>query len=457
MMTRFAPITCSPVQSPSSAVLPIARCRLYIGRTWTVKVRNPRTCSAAAADAVGSAGGAFPDPKEEVYKVFPRRKERDPYKLLGVAREAYFEEVQDARNFLYEEYKWHAPSRESIELAYDTILQEKMNVRNKFGFKPRRNRTQDRYGSSAFLRKLLTSMRGGIAGSKALFRLRVEQDHHSMRRLSFFQQLQQKFEPSVPMPTIVNDGSIFVILALWVRAPLPGCMFLGAGRGGGGQHGRPTRGDPTLPIAAAIALAAYRLLIKGRSATQMDLFFGNSPVWGALGTTFLGLAVGFLIRTGSARISALGFAHETGCQSLSVVPRLVDVPTDSNSLPDWYRGRSLKGAPVHSSNTSHGLPAQVHNPRDAHPNNMERIISEIERLYGERQTEIVAFLFVWATGGVMISVVIPGKAVAAATSAPDCNAHAQTSTPSLAWGGPSGGPERESLIRPSNGPVHGVT
>lgn len=40
--------------------------------------------------------------------------------------------------FFMQEYKWHAPSREAIELAYDSILQEKMNVRNKFGFKPRR-------------------------------------------------------------------------------------------------------------------------------------------------------------------------------------------------------------------------------------------------------------------------------------------------------------------------------
>jgi hypothetical protein len=37
-----------------------------------------------------------------------------------------------------QEYKWHAPSKEAIELAFDDILQEKMKVRNKFGFKPPR-------------------------------------------------------------------------------------------------------------------------------------------------------------------------------------------------------------------------------------------------------------------------------------------------------------------------------
>ena len=35
-----------------------------------------------------------------------------------------------------QQYRGHEHSRESIELAYDRILQEKMNVRHKHGFKP---------------------------------------------------------------------------------------------------------------------------------------------------------------------------------------------------------------------------------------------------------------------------------------------------------------------------------
>ena len=50
--------------------------------------------------------------------------------------DASFEEVQDARNFLVEQYKGHEASRESIELAFDDILQEKIKLRAKFGFKP---------------------------------------------------------------------------------------------------------------------------------------------------------------------------------------------------------------------------------------------------------------------------------------------------------------------------------
>lgn len=123
---------------------------------------------------------------------------------LGLSREASFEEVQDSRNYLYEvcptscptislsdavekracsvlvlhiwcmmlsslqmckeqrhlcsedmteqagcmqTYKRHERSREAIELAYDSILQERMKVRHKYGFQPpRRGRKSDLQG-----------------------------------------------------------------------------------------------------------------------------------------------------------------------------------------------------------------------------------------------------------------------------------------------------------------------
>ena len=44
-------------------------------------------------------------------------------------------------------YKGHEKSRESIEMAFDTILQEKMKVRHKQGFKPpKRGRKTDLEG-----------------------------------------------------------------------------------------------------------------------------------------------------------------------------------------------------------------------------------------------------------------------------------------------------------------------
>ena len=42
---------------------------------------------------------------------------------LGVTRDASYEEVQEARNYLVEQYAGHDPSREAIELALDDILQ----------------------------------------------------------------------------------------------------------------------------------------------------------------------------------------------------------------------------------------------------------------------------------------------------------------------------------------------
>lgn len=55
--------------------------------------------------------------------------------------------------------------------------------------------------------------------------------------------------------------------------------------------------DPTLPIVAAIALSVYRLFDKRKKRDPEGPFFGNSPVWGALGTTFLGLFFGFIVRS----------------------------------------------------------------------------------------------------------------------------------------------------------------
>jgi len=66
---------------------------------------------AANAGALGAADDLpqeqqqqQPERPEAPYdlKPFPRRRERDPYRLLGVEREASFEEVQDARNYLFE-------------------------------------------------------------------------------------------------------------------------------------------------------------------------------------------------------------------------------------------------------------------------------------------------------------------------------------------------------------------
>ena len=51
-------------------------------------------------------------------EVFPRVKERDPYRRLGIDSEASYEEVQDARNYLVETYRWAAGGGDSLHALH---------------------------------------------------------------------------------------------------------------------------------------------------------------------------------------------------------------------------------------------------------------------------------------------------------------------------------------------------
>merc|ERR1712176_405263 len=73
----------------------------------------------------------LPDPN----KVFPRLKEKDPYKLLGIGAEASYDEVQEARNFLVEEFKGHKMSVEAIDIAHDKIISQNFKERRQDGIK----------------------------------------------------------------------------------------------------------------------------------------------------------------------------------------------------------------------------------------------------------------------------------------------------------------------------------
>ncbi|CAI0392919.1 unnamed protein product, partial [Linum tenue] len=57
--------------------------------------------------------------------VFPRIHVRDPYKRLGISREASEDEIQGARNFLIQRYGGHKPSVDAIETAHDKIIMQK--------------------------------------------------------------------------------------------------------------------------------------------------------------------------------------------------------------------------------------------------------------------------------------------------------------------------------------------
>ena len=63
--------------------------------------------------------------------VFPRINIRDPYKRLGISREASEEEIREAHSFLTRQYSEHEKSRASIEAAYDKIIMESLRERRR--------------------------------------------------------------------------------------------------------------------------------------------------------------------------------------------------------------------------------------------------------------------------------------------------------------------------------------
>jgi len=55
--------------------------------------------------------------------------DQNPYEKLGVSEDASFDEIQDARNRLFEQYKGDSKRLEIIEAAYDAILMDRLRMR----------------------------------------------------------------------------------------------------------------------------------------------------------------------------------------------------------------------------------------------------------------------------------------------------------------------------------------
>lgn len=92
---------------------------------------SPRLkCDRRQVQLVRSAMGAsFGDMSNDSAAVFPRINVSDPYKRLGISKEASEEEIQAARNFLIQKYAGHKPSVDSIESAHDKIIMKKFYER----------------------------------------------------------------------------------------------------------------------------------------------------------------------------------------------------------------------------------------------------------------------------------------------------------------------------------------
>ncbi|KAE8649187.1 protein CHAPERONE-LIKE PROTEIN OF POR1, chloroplastic isoform X2 [Cucumis sativus] len=85
-------------------------------RCKTLQIRHTTKCAFDASPE---------DFANESTAVFPRINVRDPYKRLGISKEASEDEIQAARNFLIHRYAGHKESVDAIESAHDKIIMQK--------------------------------------------------------------------------------------------------------------------------------------------------------------------------------------------------------------------------------------------------------------------------------------------------------------------------------------------
>lgn len=195
--------------------------------------------AASSSGAFAAPGGDAAQPAQPVqgdYKPFSRLSERDPYRVLGLGKDAGFEEIQDARNYLYEIYRWHEPSREAIELAFDTIVQEKLKVRHKLGFQPIR-----------------MGRRGGVIGEM---------------RATWDKKFNDLFDPTITVRTLINEGVVFMMLGLWA-------MF---------------STDQSFPLAGSFAYSVYKFQQKRVKRDPEGPFLAGNPIVGAILSTVFNFA-----------------------------------------------------------------------------------------------------------------------------------------------------------------------
>ncbi|KAF9624779.1 hypothetical protein IFM89_013860 [Coptis chinensis] len=77
---------------------------------------------------------ASPSPFERNLPKFQRTKVWDPYKRLGISKDASEDEIWSSRNFLLQQYAGHERSEESIEGAFEKILMNSYKERKKTKF-----------------------------------------------------------------------------------------------------------------------------------------------------------------------------------------------------------------------------------------------------------------------------------------------------------------------------------
>ncbi|XAR63866.1 hypothetical protein NMG60_11024000 [Bertholletia excelsa] len=92
----------------------------FLGQKLSVSDNSKR--SAVPGLNCRSLKCAVNTPYEGNVPKFPRIRVWDPYKRLGLSRDASEEEIWGARNFLLDQYAGHERSAESIEAAFEKLL-----------------------------------------------------------------------------------------------------------------------------------------------------------------------------------------------------------------------------------------------------------------------------------------------------------------------------------------------
>lgn len=239
--------------------------------------RDAGAGSGAFASSPGMSAEALsyrpPLPRSELPSL-PTMRARTPRGVLGVSEDASYEETAAARDYLLALYGDHSPSREAIELAMDAVLSEAMKERHRWRFDPdpsrraaAKARAARRGGSGA------ADLAEDVAGDAGEAAVREERE----RVLSRWERVVDRFEPHVPLSTVVNEGLTYGALAAW-------CWWQTA-----------SIRDPTLPLGVAAAYAIFHIHRKRLRKLPVGQTAGGGAFYAALISTVCRLAGAYAV------------------------------------------------------------------------------------------------------------------------------------------------------------------
>ncbi|XP_022775396.1 protein CHAPERONE-LIKE PROTEIN OF POR1, chloroplastic-like isoform X2 [Durio zibethinus] len=102
---------------------------LHFESSWTSSIRKWKTQKTHLIKCAMDVSYGDMASESAGSDIFPRINIRDPYKRLGISREASEDEIQAAWNFLISKYGGHKTSVDAIEAAHDKIIMQKFYER----------------------------------------------------------------------------------------------------------------------------------------------------------------------------------------------------------------------------------------------------------------------------------------------------------------------------------------